>query len=102
MKICILEPYFSGSHADWAKSYQKHSQHEVHILSLAGCHWKWRMHGGAITLAREFLALEEEFDVLLASDMLDLTTFLSLTRQKTANLPVAFFFSRKPNRLSLV
>jgi len=62
--------------------------------------WKWRMHGGAITLARRFnhkyrirdpqqrVSLP---DVVLATDMVDLTTFLSLTRRSTYKLPAILF-----------
>jgi hypothetical protein len=50
------------------------------------------MHGGAVTLARHFMESDEQPDLLLASDMLDLTTFLALTRAKTAALPTALYF----------
>jgi glycosyltransferase involved in cell wall biosynthesis len=50
------------------------------------------MHGGAVTLARKFLASAAEPDLLVTTDMLDLTTFLALTRHKTAHLPVAIYF----------
>jgi glycosyltransferase involved in cell wall biosynthesis len=49
------------------------------------------MHGGSVTLAREFLALQDIPDVLLATDMLDLGTFLALTRNRTHNLNAALF-----------
>jgi len=92
MKILLLEPYFTGSHATWAEGYRQHSRHRVEILSMSGHYWKWRMHGGAITLARKFLAGNYQPDLLLATDMLDLTTFLSLTRQRTGGLPAALYF----------
>ncbi|HEY6008066.1 MAG TPA: DUF3524 domain-containing protein, partial [Geobacteraceae bacterium] len=91
MDITILEPYFAGSHATWAEEYARHSRHRVAILSLPGRHWKWRMHGGAVTLARQFLAAPDEPDLLLASDMLDLTTFLALTRRRTARCRTALY-----------
>lgn len=92
MIIQIVEPYFTGSHASWADGYARHSRHEVRVLKLSGQFWKWRMHGGAVTLARKYL--EEGFhpDVILATDMLDLTTFLSLTRERTAGIPVGLYF----------
>ena len=92
MNILILEPYFTGSHAAWAKGYQKYSQHKVQILSLGGQFWKWRMHGGAVTLARMFLSQDFTPDMLIASDMLDLSTFLALTRHRVAEIPVAIYF----------
>lgn len=92
MNITLIEPFFTGSHAAWARAYAQHSQHTVDILSLSGNFWKWRMHGGAVTLARKFLAADAQPDLLLVTDMLDLTTFLALTRCKTGRLPVAIYF----------
>lgn len=92
MNILIIEPYFAGSHAAWAQGYQKFSSHRVEILSLKGQFWKWRMHGGAVTLARMFLETDGQPDLILATDMLDVTTFLALTRKRTANIPIALYF----------
>ena len=86
MKILILEPYFTGSHKNWAEGYQKHSKHEIKILSMKGQFWKWRMHGGAVTLAREFERQNLRPDLILASDMLDLSTFISLTKTKAKSV----------------
>ncbi|MEM9921481.1 MAG: DUF3524 domain-containing protein [Bacteroidota bacterium] len=91
-KIALIEPFFSGSHRQWAETYQQLSQQSVVIFSLPGRHWKWRMHGGALSLARQFLASDQTFDLLLVSDMLDLTTFLALTRHKSHAIPVALYF----------
>lgn len=88
MHITLLEPYFAGSHAQWAKGLQKHSQHQVELLTLPGRFWKWRMYGGAVELARQF----QQTDFILATDMLDLGTFLALTRSQTAKIPVGIYF----------
>ncbi|WP_303720667.1 DUF3524 domain-containing protein [Malonomonas rubra] len=98
MKIALLEPFMVGSHATWAKDFAAHSRHQVEILSLPGNHWKWRMHGGAVTLAHQFLDGGYRPDLLLATDMLDLTSFLALTREVTANIPVALYMHE--NQLS--
>ena len=90
--ILLIEPYDTGSHAVWMRGYQAHSAHEVHILSLEGQFWQWRMLGGAVTLAERFRALDTLPDLIVASDMLDLTTFLALTRSRTAGIPVAVYF----------
>ncbi len=58
------------------------------------------MHGGAITLARRYnqkydvLAQQQIVslpDVILATDMVDLTTFLSITRHSTNKMPAILF-----------
>ncbi|UFS70554.1 DUF3524 domain-containing protein [Geomonas sp. RF6] len=92
MHITLLEPYCTGSHAAWAREYAQHSRFEVELLTLPGRNWKWRMHGGALELASRFLASGRRPDLLLATDMLDLTTFLALTRSATAGCRCALYF----------
>lgn len=92
MKILLVEPFFVGSHAIWAKGYQQFSQHNVEILSLPGRHWKWRMYGGAVSLAQQMKNLKFKPDLLLVTDMLDLTTFLALTKKQTSNIPAVIYF----------
>ncbi len=95
MHIYLLSPYHGGSHKAWAEGYQHHSRHTVELLTLPARFWKWRMVGGAITISNQFRALVGEsvpaHSMILATDMLDLTTFLALTRRQTAALPVALY-----------
>jgi hypothetical protein len=63
------------------------------LLTLPGRFWKWRMHGSAVTLARLY---REQYaanppDVILATDMLDLSTFLALTRDLTHAIPAGLY-----------
>lgn len=90
--ILLLEPFHAGSHQAWAEGYARHSRHQVNLLTLKGRHWKWRMHGGAVTLAQKFMDSDYAPDLILATSMLDLTTFLALTRARTANIPTAIYF----------
>ncbi|MBJ6751135.1 tRNA-queuosine alpha-mannosyltransferase domain-containing protein [Geomonas anaerohicana] len=92
MHIALVEPYCTGSHAAWATEYAAHSTHDVELFTLAGRNWKWRMHGGAVTLASRFLAAGKKPDLILATDMLDLTTFLALTRPLSDRCPSAIYF----------
>ena len=98
MKMLLIEPYYTGSHKQWADGYKKYSRHKIKILSLKGQFWKWRMHGGAVTLAQEFNKMDWEPDLILATDMLDLSTFLALTREKSHGIPTAIYFHE--NQLS--
>ncbi len=91
-RIALVEPYYTGSHARWADQLTAFSSHDIRPFTLPGRFWKWRMHGGAVTLARQFLAADAPFDLLLATDMLDLATFLALTRGRTHRTPVAIYF----------
>jgi glycosyltransferase involved in cell wall biosynthesis len=90
--ILLVEPFDTGSHAAWMRGYQRHSQHKIEILSLPGQYWQWRMHGGAVTLARLFMESDFNAEFILASDMLDLTTFLALTRSRTSQTRTAVYF----------
>ncbi|MEL6636190.1 MAG: DUF3524 domain-containing protein [Bacteroidota bacterium] len=92
MKILLVEPFWEGSHQSWAEGWCQASRHQLSYLHLPGRHWKWRMYGGAVSLAQKFMQLPEPPDLILASDMLDLTTFLSLTRQRSTGIPTALYF----------
>ncbi len=91
LSIVLLEPFNSGSHKQWAQGFKHYSQHDINILSLPGRHWKWRMHGGAISLAEKFQELGYKPDLIIATSMLDLSTFLSLTRSTSFDIPVALY-----------
>jgi glycosyltransferase involved in cell wall biosynthesis len=120
MRILLISPYHGGSHRAWAEGYARQSAHHVELLTLPARFWKWRMHGGAVTLARLWLGGDvgrggsetrpydgvgggrggsetrpytrnDNPDLILATDLLDLTTFLALTRQRTAGIPAAVY-----------
>jgi glycosyltransferase involved in cell wall biosynthesis len=97
-KILIIEPFFGGSHKQWAEGWQKHSRHQIKLLTLSAHHWKWRMHGAAVTLADRFLKMNFDPDWIVATDMLDFATFLSLTRKKSNGIATAIYFHE--NQLS--
>lgn len=81
MRVFLVEPYYAGSHQAWADGWRDVSGHEIHLLTMEGRFWKWRMHGGPVTLAREAIGLANRVglpDVIVASSMLDLATFLGL------------------------
>ena len=80
MQILLIEPFFSGSHRQWALDYQGFSSNDVQLLAMEGRHWKWRMHGGAISMAEKFNASSLKPDLILVTDMLDLAVFQALTR----------------------
>jgi glycosyltransferase involved in cell wall biosynthesis len=92
MKIFLFEPFFSGSHRQWAEGYQSHSAHEVTLMTLPGRHWKWRMFGGAPALAEQLSKQGERPDLILATDMLDLAGFLGQVRDLVHGVPVALYF----------
>ncbi|MCY4081489.1 MAG: DUF3524 domain-containing protein [Caldilineaceae bacterium] len=84
LKVWLLSPYHTGSHRAWAEGYQAHSRHSVQLFTLAGRFWKWRMQGGAIELASQTNAdeLDPPPDLVLATDMTNLSAWLALVRAK--------------------
>ncbi|MCB0395998.1 MAG: DUF3524 domain-containing protein [Flavobacteriales bacterium] len=89
--IIIAEPFHSGSHKSWIDGLGKFCDCDIELLALKGRHWKWRMHGGAVTLAKKLSQSSFRPDLIIASDMLDLPLFLAHTRHQTANVPVALY-----------
>lgn len=92
MKIIILDPFYEYSHKQWAEGLKKYSSHDIEILSLSAHHWKWKMVGGAIDLAERFNQLNGTPDLILATDMLDLNTFLSLIKIDKTKTSISLFF----------
>ncbi|NDV61515.1 DUF3524 domain-containing protein [Puniceicoccales bacterium CK1056] len=92
LKICLLEPYYGGSHRRWADEYKRFSSHRVDILSLPPRHWKWRMHGAAVSFAGQLIESGERYDLILANDLMDVAVFISLTREAGIESPVASYF----------
>ena len=91
MRILLLEPYCGGSHRAWAEGYGAHSRHDVTTLALPARFWKWRMQGGAVTLAEQARALPARPDLILASDMVNLPAFLGLARDFLVGVPAVLY-----------
>lgn len=92
MKILLLEPFFTGSHRSWAEQLANHSQHEVFLVTMEGRYWKWRMQGASITLSNRVKSIDLHPDLILATDMLDVSTFLALTKDHLPNTPLILYF----------
>ncbi len=92
LNVTLLEPYYGGSHRRWVDGYRQHTAHSLTYLTLPAQAWKWRMQGGAVSLARLFQGRNPQPDVILASDMMNLATFQALTRTQTAGIPYALYF----------
>lgn len=93
MNVLLVEPYYSGSHRAWADGYVRHSSHDVRLITHPGRWWKWRMKGGAVTLAASLESLEGWApDVVLVSDMVDLAHFRALARTHIGDPPTALYF----------
>ena len=96
LEVWAVEPYFGGSHRYFLRGLAANSAHRFRLFTLPGRHWKWRMHGGAVSLARMASVAAQECgrspDVLFVSDMLDLPVFLSLAGPAVSHAPVIAYF----------
>jgi len=92
LRIALFEPFYNGSHKQWADGLKKHSQHHIDLFTLPGKHWKWRMEGASVTFSNQLLASNTSYDLILATDMLNLGQFLAQTRAITQDTPVALYF----------
>ncbi len=93
MKILLVEPYYGGSHRAWADGYRDNSAHEVTLITHEARFWKWRMHGAHLTLALDTAdALDTPPDVVLASSMMSVGSFMGAARNTIDGAPVAVYF----------
>lgn len=93
MRLLWLDPFHGGSHAAVTRGYAAHSRAELTLLTLPiDGGWRWRMRGGAVTLARMVRERGTRPDLLVASDMLDLASFRALSADLLAGVPAAVYF----------
>ena len=96
VNILLLNPFHSGSHAQWANSlhqnWGKIVDRKVAILTLPGRHWKWRMHGASAEFARQCALETTTPDAIICTDMMDVATFRGLLRRAWRNVPIIQYF----------
>ncbi|HMB94359.1 MAG TPA: DUF3524 domain-containing protein [Rhodothermales bacterium] len=95
MNVLALETWYGGSHRNFLDGLVDHSVHTFKTVTMTPRFWKWRMQGGAVTMARKAIeVLDEGFvpDVIFATDMVNLPAFLALTRERLAEVPVVLYF----------
>ncbi|MDG2428889.1 MAG: DUF3524 domain-containing protein [Acidimicrobiales bacterium] len=93
-RVLLIEPFHGGSHGAWADGLARHSRHEVVTVSHPANAWRWRMRGGALTLAAATKLVVEEHgppEVVVVSGMVDLARWLGLTRQFLGDPPVVLY-----------
>lgn len=93
LRVFLVSSYHTGSHAQWASGYAGASRHRVHLVTHEGRFWKWRLSGGAATLAGEVRRAMGEVgppDVILATSMVDLAGLLGMLRHDLA-VPAALY-----------
>lgn len=81
-KVFLIDPYYADSHRYWATLIANNLKADVRIFQKSAVHWKWKMEGAAIEIAKEINELDEVPDAFLVTDYLNLGLFKSLLHPK--------------------
>jgi len=81
LNFLFLEPFFGGSHRDFVNGLVRHSQHKIDLLTLPARFWKWRMRGASLYFLNKIKDLEI-YDGLILTDLMSLSDFKALCKQK--------------------
>ncbi|HEV8337434.1 MAG TPA: DUF3524 domain-containing protein [Candidatus Polarisedimenticolia bacterium] len=94
MNILALEPYYGGSHRAFLDDWAARSRHLWTLRTLPATKWKWRMRHAPYTMARQVAGLGDaaSWDLLVASDMLNLAEFRGLAPRSVRSLPALLYF----------
>ncbi|MFH0725889.1 MAG: DUF3524 domain-containing protein [Pseudomonadota bacterium] len=77
MKFLFIEPFFGGSHKDFAEGLTAHSRHAIELITLPARFWKWRMRGAALHFSKLLPALSG-YDGIVTSSLMSLSDFKML------------------------
>ncbi len=77
MRFLFLEPFYGGSHRDFAKGLAAHSRHDIHLATLPARFWKWRMRGAALYFIKTIGDLTP-FDGIITTGLMSLADFTAL------------------------
>jgi len=93
MKVLLLSAYAAGSHVSWRQHLLAMlPEWDWTVLELPPRHFNWRMRGNPLywSLAQREL-LEQDYDLLLATSMVDLATLRGLV-PGLSRAPAALYF----------
>jgi glycosyltransferase involved in cell wall biosynthesis len=94
LDVVLVEPYYGGSHRQWADGWVANSRHRISLITHSDEFWRWRMRGGAVTLGdelRRHIADAGRPDLMVVSSMVDVAGLLGLTRDVISHVPVAVY-----------
>jgi len=77
MKFIFLEPFFGGSHRNFAEGLIANSRHQIDLYTLPARFWKWRMRGAALYFIKKIPSLKD-YDGLIVTDLMSLADFKAL------------------------
>ncbi|BBO71994.1 glycosyl transferase family 1 [Desulfosarcina alkanivorans] len=77
MRFLFIEPFYGGSHQDFARGLAAHSRHDIHLMTLPARFWKWRMRGAALHFVRTIDDVSA-YDGIITSGLMSLSDFTAL------------------------
>ncbi|MGD8371464.1 MAG: DUF3524 domain-containing protein [Syntrophobacterales bacterium] len=89
MRFLFLEPFYGGSHRNFADGWVRHSRHKIDLVTLPARFWKWRMRGAALYFARK-VKNPSGYDGLIASSLMSLSDLKALWGADCPNALVYF------------
>jgi glycosyltransferase involved in cell wall biosynthesis len=93
LKVLLLSAYAAGSHVSWQQHLrQMLPDWDWTVMELPPRHFSWRVRGNPLYWSQaQREQLEGEFDLLLATSMVDLATLRGLV-PRLASIPSALYF----------
>jgi len=94
LKVLSLQPWYGGSHRQFADGWMSHSELKWTTLGLPNRNWKWRMRHAAIEFARQIKKRTlngESWDIVFCTDMLNAAELRSLAKP-ISDLPLVVYF----------
>jgi glycosyltransferase involved in cell wall biosynthesis len=89
MKFLFLEPFYGGSHRDFADGWVQHSRHRLDLITLPARFWKWRMRGAALHFAEKVQG-PADYSGLITSNLMSLADLKALWGADCPNALVYF------------
>ncbi len=77
MRFLFLEPFYGGSHREFALGLTTHSKHPIDLATLPARYWKWRMRGASLYFIKKIEAFTD-FDGIITSSLLSVSDLKSL------------------------
>ena len=95
LRVLTLQAYYGGSHQAFIDGWIGHSQHDWTIITLPDLLWKRRMSYSGLQMSAEvdqLLSQGNSWDIVVATDMLNLAEFRSISKLTVRDMPSVVYF----------